>query len=127
LYPYGVYVIDWLAKQTAHDPFALSRGRDRFRSKIAHLSAECQLQASGPFWRRSLERAFHSPKGQGEANMEKKQSKIRQQTASLTLRTETLCRLDNSQLQGVAGDGFRIRTPIGYDDDTTPIYDGISD
>jgi hypothetical protein len=54
--------------------------------------------------------------------MKKMRSK-NQKTTSLTLRTETLRRFDNSQLQGVAGGGGRIRVPVGYDDNTTPLYD----
>ena len=52
--------------------------------------------------------------------MEKKNSKA-QKTASLGLKRETLRRLDDSQMQAVAGGG-RLRVPIGYADDTTPIY-----
>jgi hypothetical protein len=57
--------------------------------------------------------------------MEKKQSRTRQPTTPLTIRTETLRRLDNSQLQGVTG-GFKIRTPVGYDDNTNPLYDDVT-
>lgn len=51
--------------------------------------------------------------------MEKKQAK---KTSTLSLRTETLRRLDDARLPGVAGGG-RIRIPVGFEDDTTPIYD----
>ena len=54
--------------------------------------------------------------------MEKKQLTAKQKTTSLRLRTETLCRLDDSKLPGVVG-GARVRIPFGYADDTTPIYD----
>jgi len=37
------------------------------------------------------------------------------------LRKETLRLLGPSELQGVAGQ-VRIRIPVGYADDTTPIY-----
>ena len=57
--------------------------------------------------------------------MEKKQSNPKQKTASLRLQAETLRRLDDSELPGVAG-GARIRIPVGYADDTTPIYDDTS-
>jgi hypothetical protein len=42
--------------------------------------------------------------------------------SSLTLHKETLRMLGTSELQGVAGMG-RIRIPVGYRDDTSPIYD----
>ena len=54
---------------------------------------------------------------------QKTQARPQQKTTSLRLQTETLRRLDDSQLQGVAGGGGRIRVPVGYDDNTTPIYD----
>jgi len=53
--------------------------------------------------------------------MEKKQAKTKQNTSPLALHRETLRRLENSELQGVAG-GARIYKPVGFDDDTTPIY-----
>jgi hypothetical protein len=55
-----------------------------------------------------------------ERTMEKKQ-KAKQKPTSLKLHSETLRRLDDSRLQGVAGGG-RLRVPVGYADDTTPIY-----
>jgi hypothetical protein len=58
--------------------------------------------------------------------MEKKHSTPKQKTAALRLRTETLRRLDDSELQTVAGGGFKIRIPIGFEDDTTPIYADIA-
>ena len=54
--------------------------------------------------------------------MEKKKSKAQQKTASLGLKRETLHRLDDSQMKAVVAGGSRIRTPVGYDDDTAPIY-----
>jgi hypothetical protein len=45
-----------------------------------------------------------------------------QQTNALTLNRETLRQLESSKLQTVAGGG-RLRVPVGYADDTTPIYD----
>ena len=48
--------------------------------------------------------------------------KQKKSSSSLTLRKETLRRLGSSELQGVAG-GVRIHIPLGYADDTTPIYD----
>ncbi len=51
--------------------------------------------------------------------MEKKQAK---KASTLTLRTETLRRLDHAHLPRVAGGG-RLRVPIGFADDTTPLYD----
>jgi len=53
--------------------------------------------------------------------MEKKQPKTRQKASPLALRRETLRSLGDSELQGVAG-GARIYKPVGFDDDTTPIY-----
>jgi hypothetical protein len=54
--------------------------------------------------------------------MERKKSEMKQKAASLKLRTETLRRLDDPQLRGVAGGG-RLRVPVGFADNTTPIYD----
>jgi hypothetical protein len=48
------------------------------------------------------------------------------ETGSLVLRRETLRRLDASDLERVAGGG-RIRIPIGWADDTTPIYSWVDD
>jgi hypothetical protein len=62
------------------------------------------------------------PDGKKERTMEKKPSKARQKTTLLRLQTETLRRLDDARLQGVAGGG-RLRVPVGYADNTTPIYD----
>lgn len=53
--------------------------------------------------------------------MEKRYLKKNQKATSLTVRTETLRRLDDTKLQEVAGGG-RLRVPIGIADDTTPIY-----
>jgi hypothetical protein len=52
--------------------------------------------------------------------MEKGQSKTKK-TSALALRKETLWRLEDSKLQGVAG-AARLWPPIGFADDTTPIY-----
>jgi hypothetical protein len=52
--------------------------------------------------------------------MKKKQTQ--QQTPTLSLRRETLRRLDDESLQGAAGGG-RLRVPVGFADDTTPLYD----
>jgi len=52
--------------------------------------------------------------------MEKKQLKAKQ--SALALRRETLRLLSSSELKGVAGRA-RVRVPVGYADDTTPIYD----
>jgi hypothetical protein len=54
--------------------------------------------------------------------MEKKAKVKQKKAAFLTLQTETLRRLDDSQLHRVAG-GARIWKPLGFADDTTPIYD----
>ena len=51
--------------------------------------------------------------------MEKKTQK--QKTSSLTLRKETLRRLEDSVLQGAVG-AARVHIPLGYEEDTTPIY-----
>lgn len=55
--------------------------------------------------------------------MQKKQSQPKQKTTSLRLQTETLRRLDDTQLRAVAGGG-RLRVPGGdpvadTTDDTT--------
>ena len=54
--------------------------------------------------------------------MEKKNSKAQHKTVSLGLKTETLRRLDDSQMKGVAG-GARLWRPTGVADDTTPVGD----
>jgi hypothetical protein len=56
-----------------------------------------------------------------ERTMEKRQLKTKPSTRSRTLCTETLRRLESSEFQGVAGGG-RIRIPVGFAEDTTPIY-----
>jgi hypothetical protein len=53
--------------------------------------------------------------------MEKKQRTGKKKASSLGLQTETLRRLDDARLQRAAGGG-RIRIPVGFADDTTPIY-----
>jgi hypothetical protein len=53
--------------------------------------------------------------------MEKRQLKTKRKTSALALRTETLRRLEDSALQGVAG-AARVHIPLGFADDTTPIY-----
>lgn len=54
--------------------------------------------------------------------MEKKTTQSKQKTTSLKLRTETLRRLDDSQLRAAAGGG-RLRVPSGLADDTTTYED----
>jgi hypothetical protein len=54
--------------------------------------------------------------------VEKKQEEAKQKTASLRLRTETLHRLEASHLREAIG-GARMWKPVGFTDDTTPIYD----
>jgi hypothetical protein len=54
--------------------------------------------------------------------MQKKQKK----TGALALHRETLRLLGSSELQGVAG-GARIHIPVGYADDTTPVYSYVDD
>lgn len=54
----------------------------------------------------------------------KKQQKIAQTTSPLMLRKETLRRLDRSELNEVIG-GVRIWKPVGFADDTTPIYEWV--
>jgi hypothetical protein len=53
--------------------------------------------------------------------MEKKQLKTKQKPSPLAFRKETLRRLAEPELQGVAG-GARLWRPGGFADDTTPIY-----
>jgi hypothetical protein len=52
-----------------------------------------------------------------EKNLKTKQEK----TSPLAVRKETLRRLEDSALQGVAGVA-KIWIPVGFADDTTPIY-----
>jgi len=56
--------------------------------------------------------------------MEKKQ--LKQQGRSLALRKETLPRLGDSELRGAAGGG-RYWKPLGFADDTTPIYSEVEE
>lgn len=44
----------------------------------------------------------------------------------LGLKAETLRRLDGSQLSGAIG-GVRIWKPVGFADDTTPVYGWADD
>jgi hypothetical protein len=53
--------------------------------------------------------------------MEKKRLKPKK-TSGLTVHKETLRQLEAPELRGVAG-AARIHIPIGFADDTTPIYD----
>lgn len=53
--------------------------------------------------------------------MEKKKPQTKQKTNALALRRETLRQLEESDLREAAGGG-RIRIPVGFADDTTPIY-----
>jgi hypothetical protein len=62
------------------------------------------------------------PDGKKGRIMQKKPSKANPKSTSLRLQTETLRRLDDARLQGAAGGG-RLRVPVGYADNTTPIYD----
>ncbi len=54
--------------------------------------------------------------------MNKKQQMTAKKESTPALPKETLRRLDPSELRGVAGGG-RLRVPIGYEDDGTPIYE----
>jgi hypothetical protein len=54
--------------------------------------------------------------------MKKNRLTIQQKTNALALHRETLRQLESAKLQAVAGGG-RLRVPVGYADDTTPIYD----
>ncbi|HKH47374.1 MAG TPA: hypothetical protein VKM72_22180 [Thermoanaerobaculia bacterium] len=53
--------------------------------------------------------------------MKKEQLQPNQKASPLALRKETLRRLADADLQGVAG-AARVRITVGFDDDTTPIY-----
>ncbi|HKH47376.1 MAG TPA: hypothetical protein VKM72_22190 [Thermoanaerobaculia bacterium] len=53
--------------------------------------------------------------------MKKKQLKAKQKASQLALRRETLRSLGDSELRGVDG-AARGWKPVGFDDDTTPIY-----
>lgn len=53
--------------------------------------------------------------------MEKK-AQAKQKTTALGLQTKALHPLDEPRLQRVIG-GARVRIPIGFSDDGTPIYD----
>ncbi|HKH47375.1 MAG TPA: hypothetical protein VKM72_22185 [Thermoanaerobaculia bacterium] len=53
--------------------------------------------------------------------MKKEPSQPNQKTDPLALRKETLRSLGDSELRGVDG-AARMWKPVGFDDDTTPIY-----
>lgn len=53
--------------------------------------------------------------------MERQQATAKQKTRSLALHKSTLQRLEDSELQRVDG-RTRIRIPVGFDDDTAPIF-----
>ena len=53
--------------------------------------------------------------------MKKKRLKREQKTSPLALHKETLRQLKKSELQQAPG-GTRIRIPIGFADDTSPIF-----
>jgi hypothetical protein len=53
--------------------------------------------------------------------MEKKRSTAQKKGSALALLREALRRLADSELRGAAG-GARIRVPVGFDDDTAPIF-----
>jgi hypothetical protein len=57
--------------------------------------------------------------------MKRKELKTKQ-TSLLVLRKETLRRLEDSELQGVAG-AARMWKPAGFAEDTTPIYDYVDE
>jgi hypothetical protein len=56
--------------------------------------------------------------------MEKKQASAKQKKAFLKLRTETLHRLEGPKLRAVVG-GARLWRPLGYAEDTTPLYEEV--
>jgi hypothetical protein len=59
--------------------------------------------------------------------MEKRRLKAKQRTSSLVLRKETLRQLEESKLQGVAGE-VRMWRPVGsYDENTDPIYSYVDE
>jgi hypothetical protein len=53
--------------------------------------------------------------------MEKKPLKTKQKTSSLGLCKETLRQLEKPELRHVGG-GAKIWIPVGFADDTTPLY-----
>ena len=57
--------------------------------------------------------------------MEKKQPKTKQ-ASPLVLRKETLRRLEDSELREAAG-GARAWKPLGFGDDTAPIYSEVEE
>jgi hypothetical protein len=54
----------------------------------------------------------------------KKQQTSKPTPAPLTLRRETLRQLAGAELAGAVG-GVRIWKPVGFADDTTPIYEEV--
>jgi hypothetical protein len=51
---------------------------------------------------------------------------MKKQSKTLILRKETLRHLDGSELKEAAGGG-RLRVPVGFADDTSPVYAWVDD
>jgi hypothetical protein len=62
----------------------------------------------------------------GKERLMKKQQRLTEEKSPLTVRRETLRRLDGSELKEAVGGG-RLRVPGGFYDDTTPILDDTTD
>ena len=58
--------------------------------------------------------------------MKRKSKSSKPTTSPFSLRKETLRRLVDSELQRVAG-GARAYKPVGFADDTTPIYSEVEE
>jgi len=54
------------------------------------------------------------------------EKKTKQKVTLLALRKETLRRLEDSELRGAVG-AARMWKPVGFDDDTTPIYSEVEE
>ena len=58
--------------------------------------------------------------------MKRNQSATKQKASALMLRKETLRQLEDSKLQGAVG-AVRIWKPVGFAEDTTPVYDWVDE
>jgi hypothetical protein len=60
----------------------------------------------------------------GSKNMQKKTPA--RNASAIALHRETLRQLGTSELQGIRAGG-RLRVPVGYADDTSPVYSYVDD
>ena len=94
------------------------------RSEDRHGVAKLDDVISGPMAHPEMPSPHPAMGLTRRSSMRKK--RVTGEAGSLVLRRETLRRLETADLERVAGEG-RIRIPIGWADDTTPIYSWVDD